>query len=582
MNGSERLCRYGYELAILLGLLTLVFAPVHYRSSRLLNVWQTLPGDRILLRTAEAQDLRLRAGDPLPVYRFSRSWRSEIGRVRVVSVAGEYILCRYDPGRFHWPMGRQGTVTAVGDPGTVDINLGRGSRLKEGDQLVLFHERTRVGRVRLVRVGEEESTAEVLEGPSAPALLGLTAGEFSIPTTAAVFSSRTLGHVELALIALLLLAWAAAAAAGRPVFGLARTALSRLFPAGLGPRVLWAVHFALGVPVAWGLGRFLVFLGFHLLGQLGSVPGDPRVAAAGLHAAIPLVGVAYYAIFFATGRSPCHALWDALAYRPPALGRGDRKWLDWGLHLIIACAFARTLHLFLAANLAETIRVAWPEAPVLSGGLAGWARSLAYALRHAPRIDTAEDFFLIARYLLWSVTIVGCLWGYAHTVVSILWKRTIRGLDFTILGWITNASCYPLLGVVVVQVLPPFAGTGPTVAQGPWYVLMLVVEFVLNLLYTLSIWNLGKMFGVMTDKGVRTTGFYNVVRHPNYTLEALMFLVLELRGFASASNWIAGILLYAFLYWIRSEREDQFMSRSNPDYLAYREKVPWKYVPGLI
>lgn len=567
---------------MLLGLLTLVLAPVHYRSTRLLNVWQTLPGDRILLRTAEAQDLRLSAGDPLPVYRFSRDWKTEIGRVRVVSVTGEYILCRYDPGRFQWPMGRQGTVTSVGDPGTVNINLGRGARLGEGDQLVLFHERTRVGRVRLVRVGEEESTAEVLAAPAAPSLLGLTAGEFIVPTTAAVFPSRTLRHVELALIALLLLAWAAAAAAGRPVFGLARTALSRLAPAGLGPRVVWALHCGLGVPVAWYLGRFLVFLAVHILGKLGFFPGDFRFAPTGLHAAILLVGAAYYAIFFTTKRSPCRALWDALAYRPPAPGRGDRKWLDWGLHLIIACAFARTLHLFLAANLAEILRVAWPQAPVLSGGLWGWARSLAYALTHAPRIDTAEDFFRIARYLLWSVTIVGCLWGYAHTVVSILWKRAIRGLDFTILGWITNASCYPMLGAVVVQVLPPFVGSGPTVAQGPWYGLMLAAEFVLNLLYTLSIWNLGKMFGVMTDKGVRTTGFYSVVRHPNYALEALMFLVLELRGFATASNWIAGILLYAFLYWIRSEREDQFMSRSNPDYLAYREKVPWKYFPGLI
>ena len=582
MNRFERLCRHAYELAILLGLLVLVFAPFHYRASRSLNVWRTLPGGQILLKTGEAQDLRLHAGDRLPIYRFSRAWETEIGRVNVASVAGEYILCRHDPAEFRWPMGRQGTVTALHGPGMVGINLGRDSDFKAGDQLVLFQERARVGRVRLVQVGARESVAEVLTAPAGAPLLGLTAGEFAVPTTAVVFPSQVLRHVELALIALLLMGWAAAAAAGRSVFGLARSALSHPGSAGLGTKAVWAVHFGAGVPVAWCLGRFLVFLVVYLLAQLGLAPAGLRVGPGVSGAAVLLVGSAYYAFFFATGRSPCLALWNALAYRPPRQSWKSRKWLDWGLHLVIAYAFARTLHLFLAADLAEAVRVCWPQAPIPAGGFSGWQRSLAYAMHHAPRIAKAEDFFLIARYLLWSVTIAGCLLGYAHTVLSILWKQAIRGLDFTVLGWITNAACYPLLGVVVVQVLPPFTGAGPVVAQGPWYGLMLATEFILNLLYTLSIWNLGTMFGVMTDKGVRTTGFYSFVRHPNYTLETLMFLVMGLRGFAAASNWAAGIMLYASLYWIRAEREDQFMSRSNPDYLAYREKVPWKYVPGLI
>jgi protein-S-isoprenylcysteine O-methyltransferase Ste14 len=90
------------------------------------------------------------------------------------------------------------------------------------------------------------------------------------------------------------------------------------------------------------------------------------------------------------------------------------------------------------------------------------------------------------------------------------------------------------------------------------------------------------MFGVMTDKGVRTTGFYSVVRHPSYTLEALMFLVMVLRDLNTASNWLAALLLYGFLYWIRSERDENFMSHSNPRYATYQQEVPWKYIPGLI
>ena len=553
----ERLFRHAYELAVLAAFLTLAFAPFHARATRLLSVRQTLPDGRVLLKTSEAGSLGLREGESLPVYRFGRHWESEIGRVRVVSVSGERILCRHGPADFRWPIGRQGSVMAQPRPGLVEVSLGRDCGLRPGDRLVLFRERERVGRVRLAQVGEKSSSAEVLAAPAGTSLEGLTVSEFAVPTTVAVLPSRALRRVEIALIVLLVAGWAAAAACRRSVFELARWALKRLLPAGPGPAAGWAFHFALGLPASWLLGRTLVFLPLYLLGQLGLLPPGLRAGPEALRAAVLLCAAGYYAFFVATGRSPCLALWEALSYRAPEGDWRGRRWLDWGLHLIIAYAFARTLHLFLAANLSEVGRV--------------WS---AGSLR-------AEDYFLVARYLLWSATIAGCLLGYAHTVVSILWKRSIRRLDFTVLGWATNAACYPLLGAVVVQVLPPFSGAGPVVAQGPWHWLMLAAELFLNLLYTLSIWNLGTMFGVMTDKGVRTTGFYSFVRHPNYTLEALMFLVMGLRGFATPANWASGVMLYAFLYWIRSEREDQFMSRSNPDYAAYRERVPWKYLPGL-
>ena len=96
----------------------------------------------------------------------------------------------------------------------------------------------------------------------------------------------------------------------------------------------------------------------------------------------------------------------------------------------------------------------------------------------------------------------------------------------------------------------------------------------------LTLFNLGTLFGVMTDKGVRTTGFYSVVRHPSYTLESLMFLLTWLVGFTSFENWIGG-LMFPLMYFIRSEREDYFMSVSNPEFLEYKKNVLYKYIPGV-
>jgi protein-S-isoprenylcysteine O-methyltransferase Ste14 len=189
--------------------------------------------------------------------------------------------------------------------------------------------------------------------------------------------------------------------------------------------------------------------------------------------------------------------------------------------------------------------------------------------------------FLLAKYFIFSATIVGCLFGYGHSILGYLWGKKIHNLDFTLMGWATNALCYgPLLGFILWKMVPPYVAADPGVTTGPLYYMAMVMGLLLNLFYMLTIWNMGKMFGVMTDKGVRTSAFYSVVRHPSYTLEAAMLVVLSLGGLATAVNWLA-VSTWIVIYCIRSEREDNFMSNSNPDYLTYKANTPFKFIPGV-
>ena len=115
----------------------------------------------------------------------------------------------------------------------------------------------------------------------------------------------------------------------------------------------------------------------------------------------------------------------------------------------------------------------------------------------------------------------------------------------------------------------------------PLFVVLVCVELGFNALYTASVWNMGTKFGVMVDKGLVDRGFFAVIRHPNYTLEACMFFLLCARGFDGAAT-VLGASFYLFTYWLRAEREEVFMGASNPDYAGYRERVRWKYLPGLV
>jgi protein-S-isoprenylcysteine O-methyltransferase Ste14 len=137
----------------------------------------------------------------------------------------------------------------------------------------------------------------------------------------------------------------------------------------------------------------------------------------------------------------------------------------------------------------------------------------------------------VIRYSLYCVTITACLFGYGHTIISIFFKRpSLRWVDFTLIGWAANLICYSVWSRPVFEVVSYPQEGGLHVIDGPLFYFLLTTEFLLNLGYTFSIVNMGKRFGVMVDKGLVDYGFYNVVRHPSYTLEPLMFILVEING----------------------------------------------------
>jgi protein-S-isoprenylcysteine O-methyltransferase Ste14 len=204
-----------------------------------------------------------------------------------------------------------------------------------------------------------------------------------------------------------------------------------------------------------------------------------------------------------------------------------------------------------------------------------------YAASHTLHFSDRDAVFTALRLVVFSACIVGGLFGYWYGAVAYLWGKRIRNVDFTLMGWLVNGVCYgPILGNVLWQMLPGTTGVDPVITAGPLFLIMLSTELFTNIVYTLTIWNLGTKFGLMTDKGMRTTGYYSVVRHPSYTIEGPVFVCIFMRGLSSPGQWLsAGVFI--LLYWIRSERDEQFMSHSNPDYEAYRQKVPYKFIPGL-
>jgi len=605
LNNLTPVCRVVYELGLWFAVLLLLLAPIHRANTWNANIEKIIDATHVTVTYPNAA--RLTSGDQVPIYRFNPDWKVEIGRAIVERVDGDVVLLAYTPASFRWPMGRQGLVTDH-NGGVVQVDLGSRLGLGPGDHLNLFLDRRLVGSIVLTEVREGSSTARVVDS-AVPQLRGLLASEFTIPTQAVFDYSPVLSVVEVLLVLTVLAAYLGVWLGWRrsPLLLLGEIMAPNLRHFRT-PGARFALNVTAGMAFIWFGVTFAVFL-FDYLGAVliqtlffQSEQGAWFTFSAFLKRTLPvlyLIGaIAYGAVMFRTRSSPALLFWNRLKFSGGFLNQIEpgafRHCVIWILHIVIAYAFADTLLGFMQANLRAALNIAWPGSGIVLSGafrlnnpglvldlVRGILSAIGHMLTRAPHFSSFESVHVTVRYLLWSLTVLGCLVGYCHSIFGYLWGKRIRNLDFTVTGWITNAVCYgPLLGVVFWQMVPPLVGYDPIFASGPVLYLDLAIEFFLNVIYMFTIWNLGTMFGIMTDKGVRTSGFYSVVRHPSYTMEALMFIALELKGLSSGPQWFAaGMIL--LIYWLRSEREDVFMSGSNPEYTEYRKTTPYKFIPGI-
>ncbi|MBF0572003.1 MAG: hypothetical protein HQL12_09065 [Candidatus Omnitrophica bacterium] len=580
---KPNLCHFTYELALLLTLCILILTPFHLKATKHYNIDRIIDASSVSFSVPNSSGLAI--GDSLPVYRFNPDWTSEIGRIKIASFTDSEAIATFDLKKFSWPMGRQGRVLEATGP-MIKVSVGYNLGLKKDDFLILYKDRTQVGRIQLQKVYQDYSLANLIYLSPAINPIGLTASEFIAVTQTVVFKNPFVVWLEILLFLFIFLMHCYLHIFRKTSILLImgnwlRTQVKRV------PKKYYhlAMNIALGVPFVWFMANFTPRCFFYLTDRISNLfihsslhPDVNSWMYQNINRIYIIMAGVYILVLVWKKTSPILLFWQWVAFKPKEnkfLKGPLRDFVIWCLHFVIFYVFGWTLWGFLTGNLTAIFNILWP------GTGFSWDKLSALSLLPPIHPPTVEQGFLVAKYLLWSVTILGCLFGYWYSVLGYLYGKRIRNLDFTIMGWITNAVCYgPLLGVVIWQMCPSLSGLDPTTDQGPLKYYVLVVELLFNLLYTLSIFNLGTMFGIMTDKGVRTSGFYSVTRHPSYTLEAFMFVLIFYNGLCAWPQWLA-VGMFLLTYYVRSEREDQFMAASNPEYKLYQEKTPYKFIPGI-
>jgi protein-S-isoprenylcysteine O-methyltransferase Ste14 len=81
----------------------------------------------------------------------------------------------------------------------------------------------------------------------------------------------------------------------------------------------------------------------------------------------------------------------------------------------------------------------------------------------------------------------------------------------------------------------------------------------------------------LTNRGIVASGPYRFVRHPAYTAKVLLWII---QGIFFAQFTTGILMAFLIIYFLRAWTEERHLSL-DPDYLEYRKKVKWRYIPGL-
>ena len=97
---------------------------------------------------------------------------------------------------------------------------------------------------------------------------------------------------------------------------------------------------------------------------------------------------------------------------------------------------------------------------------------------------------------------------------------------------------------------------------------------------TAALLSLRRSFAVVPgNRGVREGGLYRIIRHPVYVAE-----LTTLFGVVLANPTLANVLIWLCecgVQYVRARAEEDFLS-SDPVYRAYRERVRYRLIPGVL
>jgi steroid 5-alpha reductase family enzyme len=168
------------------------------------------------------------------------------------------------------------------------------------------------------------------------------------------------------------------------------------------------------------------------------------------------------------------------------------------------------------------------------------------------------------------------------------WKWSLFNLFFI--------SLYQL-GLVLLITLPTLKSMGGRPLIWTDYLLSALLLFfiVIETIADQQQWNYHKKKRLLEEagsilpdkfkKGFVDTGLWGIVRHPNYTAEQAIWIVLYFFSVSATGMWlnwsVIGAVLLVLLFWGSSNFSESISSGKYPEYAVYKKRIP-RFIPFII
>lgn len=226
----------------------------------------------------------------------------------------------------------------------------------------------------------------------------------------------------------------------------------------------------------------------------------------------------------------------------------------------------------------------------LGGLLAGYGATQTWI----GRLDRGYMVFVTVVFFLDAA-----LFAVGYHSESGLMRNKLRYVETNPLHILVCISCYPPFNMPTTAFFGPsnrdpyiiFAGD-PT--HPVTWILRGLAALSLLLLFAAS-FSLFTKASNLTNRGIVHWGPYRYIRHPGYLGKNLYWLMTSIPVFFPNTadpmfRWseylvfcivsIGGLIGWGTIYFLRSITEERFLMR-DPDYVAYSQKVKYRFIPGV-
>lgn len=176
------------------------------------------------------------------------------------------------------------------------------------------------------------------------------------------------------------------------------------------------------------------------------------------------------------------------------------------------------------------------------------------------------------------VFFVDCGWALMGYASESRWLgNKTRSVEPTGFGWVVCLACYPPFNNVLGTYLP--LENGPSRISSETTLLVLRgVTVLLFAIYASATVAFGFKFSNLTHRGIVSRGPYRLVRHPAYLCKCTAWWLEHIPTMTpTKALFLTGL---CGVYALRAWTEERHLGR-DPEYRAYKKKVPWVLIPGV-